>query len=107
MTKGRFKELNHKLDSILLHRETFCTSKRENLLSTHLATVELLTSENGEVHEEIRKIAPNSAKRISEATKNFEKLLTEVQEFMNDFRTSSYKSVADMNKAIKGFSISF
>ncbi|CAI9286470.1 unnamed protein product [Lactuca saligna] len=52
MTKGLFKELNQKHDSILLYTETFSTSKWENIMFTHLATFELLTSGNGKVHEE-------------------------------------------------------
>lgn len=90
----------------MLHIETFSTSKWDNILSTHLVTIELLTSENGKVHEETRKMAANYAKKTTKAIVKVEKILIEVQEFMKDFRTTSDKSVADMNKVIEGFRIS-
>ncbi|CAI9290396.1 unnamed protein product [Lactuca saligna] len=41
--------------------------------------------------------------RISEATKKVLHLQTEVKEFKVDFRTSSDKTITDMNKVIEGF----
>ncbi|CAI9286151.1 unnamed protein product [Lactuca saligna] len=99
-------ELNEKLNSIVEHSNALSSIKWENLLTTHMETVEMLTSTNANVLEETTKTAQASKKKITEAKKKVNKLIHEVQEFMTDFRTSSDKSVADVNKVIEGFQTS-
>ncbi|CAI9299542.1 unnamed protein product [Lactuca saligna] len=98
MTKGQLKKLNVKLDSILEHSNTFFSTKWENLFTTHRATIEILASINAKFIEESSKVIHNSKKRISEVTRNVEKLHQEVKEFKNDFRISSDKKTTYMNK---------
>lgn len=103
MTKGQFRKLNEKLDSILEHSNALSSTKWENLLTTHRATIEMLTSTNAKFIEESSKVIREYEKRIYETTKKVEKLHHEVQSFMNDLRTSSDNNTTDMNKMIEGF----
>lgn len=103
MTKGQFKQLHNKLDSILDSSQAFSSSKWENLLNTHRATVEMLTYANSKVIEESTKAAQASDKKITEAMEKVSLLESEVKEFMADFRVSSDKSTTDMNKVIEAF----
>ncbi|CAI9299543.1 unnamed protein product [Lactuca saligna] len=80
MTKGQLKKLNVKLDSILEHSNTFFSTKWENLFTTHRATIEILASINAKFIEESSKVIHNSKKRISEVTRNVEKLHQEDNE---------------------------
>lgn len=52
MNKAQFKQLNEKLDSFLEYSQAFSSTKWENMLTTHLATVEMLTTTNAKVPEE-------------------------------------------------------
>lgn len=74
MTKGRFKHLSEKIDSILENSNTFSSTKWENLLTTHRETVEMLTLASVKVLEEYSKAIHASEKKIFEATENVKKL---------------------------------
>lgn len=65
--------------------------------------MELLTSSNGKVVEESTKATQALENKISEAKVKVQQLQQEVNEFMADFRNSSEKNIADMNKFIEGF----
>ncbi|CAI9271424.1 unnamed protein product [Lactuca saligna] len=106
MTKVQFKKLNRKLDSILEHSNALSLTKWENLLTTHRATVEMLTSTNVKLIEESSMAIHDSKKMITEVTKKVRKLHQEVQTFINDFRKSLDKNTANMNKVIEGFLLS-
>lgn len=68
MTKGQFKQLNEKLDSIMEYSNAFSSSKWEYMLTKHKATMEMLTSTNAKVLEETTKANQVSEQKISEAT---------------------------------------
>ena len=67
MTKSQFKQLNEKLDSVLEYSHAFSSTKWENLVTTHIAIVEMLTSTNAKVLKESSKAAQDLKKKISEA----------------------------------------
>lgn len=46
MMKGQFRKLNDKLGEILEHSNALSSSKWENMLTTHKATIEIITSTN-------------------------------------------------------------
>lgn len=100
MTKGQFKELNEKHDSILEYSHALSSIKWENLLITHRATVEMVTSSNVKVLEKSTKVDQASEKKISKTIEKVQQLKQEVKEFMADFLTSSEKNIADMKKVI-------
>ena len=72
-------------------------------MTTHRATVEMLTSSNAKIIEESSKSISASEKEIYDATENISKPHQEVKEFIYDFRTSSDKNTTNMNKVIEGF----
>lgn len=101
--KLHLKELNKKLDSVLENSNAFSSTKWETLLTTHRATVEMLTLTNAHVLEQTTKTAQASEKKIIESTEKVNNLIKEFQQFMSAFRTSSDKNTADMNMVIESF----
>nr|KAJ0207626.1 hypothetical protein LSAT_V11C500271040 [Lactuca sativa] len=78
MTKGQFKELNEKHDSILEYSHALSSIKWENLLITHRATVEMVTSSNVKVLEKSTKGvlgSESSSKQGGEKEKNLKKVI--------------------------------
>lgn len=68
MTKGQFKQLNKKIDLILEYSHAFSSTKWENLLRTHQATVEMLITSNVKLIEESSKATQATKKRIIEVS---------------------------------------
>ncbi|CAI9302899.1 unnamed protein product [Lactuca saligna] len=72
MTKARFKQLNEKLDSVLKYSHAFSSTKWENLLMTHRAMVEMITSSIANVLEETTKANQASKQKIIETTEKIQ-----------------------------------
>lgn len=72
MTRGNFKQLNEKLDSLLESSKS--SSNSEDILKSHQATVEMLTKENEKVLEDSSKAIQALEKTISEMIEKVEKL---------------------------------
>lgn len=98
MTRGQFKQLNEKLDSILASSQS--ASNYESMLKSYRATIEMLTKVNEKVLEESTKAIQASEKTISETTAKVEKLHDEVMKFMVEFRCSSDENTENVNKVI-------
>ncbi|CAI9303852.1 unnamed protein product [Lactuca saligna] len=97
MTKGWFKLLTEMLNSLLDHSRVLFSSKWENIVTNHQATVEIRTFTNTKVIEESTWAAQVSDKKITEVVEKVLLLQNEVKEFMADFRTSLDKCTTDMN----------
>lgn len=106
MTKGQFKKLNEKLNSLLESSKYSSSSNWEYMMTTHKATVEMLTKEYAKVLEDSSKAITASEKTILDTTAKVEKLRKEVTTFIAEFRTSSESNTEAVNKVIAGFSTS-
>ena len=73
------------------------------MLTSHKATIEMLTTTNAKVLENATKEIQASENTISETTTKVEKLSHEVTTFMAEFRISSDRNTEPMNKVIVGF----
>lgn len=87
MTKGKVKQLNEKLDSIL--ESSISSSNYEFVLKSYRTTVEMLTKSNTKVLKDSIKANHASEKTFSEMTAKVEILHAKVTIFMDDFRHSS------------------
>lgn len=110
ISHGEFHELNKKIDQILLHTNSFSTTNWQNMVTSHQATIEMVTTSNVDIFENQKDLAADSAKKIADVEAKIDKVVADVEEitsymkkFMVDFQTSSNKNVVEVNKFIEGF----
>lgn len=80
------------------------------MVTSHQATIEMVTTSNVDIFENQKDLAADSAKKIADVEAKIDKVVADVEEitsymkkFMVDFQTSSNKNVVEVNKFIEGF----
>lgn len=89
MTKGQFKALNEKLDTLIESPKTFPST--EYSYESVKTLIDTFNKEHAKSLDASTKAVENSEKTIHEVTKKVEKLVHDVTEFMVDSRHSSNK----------------
>lgn len=74
------------------------------MVTSHQATIEMLTQSSANVFEYQKKLATKSAKKIEESNSKIDKVTSDVMEMfsyvkqlMTDFQNSSNKNVVEVN----------